>query len=185
MDFKIIYYDLTQQKQSEIENALETFKIELVKYIPKFKHLKIVSGNQSFPDILKSMHSIAVSFTGTGPLSENCLISAIMNKIENFDYTTRTIIVLPTSNIVFRNFPGAHGVCMGEKFVVLSRVYRNIIWHETAHLFGAEDHYQKQKPTFMKDICTEKEVCVMQWDPGNKDVIFCTRSIQEMTDYLR
>lgn len=77
----------------------------------------------------------------------------------------------------------AHGIaefCGDVCFLV--RVYKNILWHEAAHLFGARDHYDDNHRATQK--CKAPNLCLMQWDPGDKKCEFCAQSIKEMQTYF-
>jgi hypothetical protein len=82
----------------------------------------------------------------------------------------------------------AHGTARGQ-LCFLVRDYKNILWHEAAHLFGAEDHYDEHnhEPTrgCMDWSHPRREwSCIMQWDPGKKDCWFCPRAIKEIQRYF-
>ncbi len=57
-------------------------------------------------------------------------------------------------------------------------VAKKSIWHEVAHLLGADDHYDKdtKKP---KKICTDHLNCLMQWN-STQGKHFCSKSIAEI-----
>lgn len=97
--------------------------------------------------------------------------------------------------IVDRNFkrivgenvvPGAHGVRMiserGNGMVLCIKGYKKIIWHETAHLLGATDHYNPNSDSHeTTQDCLNPDDCVMQWNPGDT---FCEKCIEEIRNYL-
>lgn len=61
---------------------------------------------------------------------------------------------------------------------VIIKQNRVNIWHEIAHLFGAEDHYDQESKNA---ICLNK-TCIMQY--GKSEGEFCAQSIKEITDYI-
>jgi hypothetical protein len=66
---------------------------------------------------------------------------------------------------------------------LLVRDYRNILWHEAAHLFGAHDHYDENRTATPE--CEAANLCIMQWDPGHDESRrFCDQSITEMNTYF-
>lgn len=79
----------------------------------------------------------------------------------------------------------AHGIAeFGGTLCLLVRDYRNILWHETAHLFGADDHYDEKNRTATPK-CEAANLCIMQWDPGhNEHCRFCDQSITEVNTYF-
>ena len=81
---------------------------------------------------------------------------------------------------------GAHGVRMignrGNGVVLYIKAYKNIIWHEAAHLLGAKDHYNLNSDGHeaIQD-CLNPKNCVMQWNAGDT---FCEKCIDEIRTYL-
>jgi hypothetical protein len=82
--------------------------------------------------------------------------------------------------------PGAHGVRMTGKWgelVLYIKGYKEIIWHEAAHLLGAEDHYNPNSSFHETTrVCLNPDNCVMQWNRGDT---FCEKSIDEIRYYLK
>jgi hypothetical protein len=68
------------------------------------------------------------------------------------------------------------GFCMNKNMAQKS------IWHETAHVLGANDHYDENTKLPLS-ICTESHKCFMQWD-AVKGSCFCSKSIEEINQYL-
>jgi hypothetical protein len=82
--------------------------------------------------------------------------------------------------------PGAHGVRKyvfhANCLVLYIKGYKEIIWHEAAHLLGAEDHYNPNSNSHeaIQD-CLNPNNCIMQWNPGDT---FCEKSIDEIRNCL-
>src|SRR5690606_28672220 len=70
------------------------------------------------------------------------------------------------------------GEAMPGFVAVIKELNEKNIWHEIAHLFGAEDHYE---PTTRSDSCDEPN-CIMQY--GKTEGDFCSRTISEIKTYV-
>jgi hypothetical protein len=64
---------------------------------------------------------------------------------------------------------------------VISCTLEKNVWHEVAHLIGANDHYDINTSKAL-DICMD-ENCLMQY--GKKEGIFCDRTINEIKEHLK
>lgn len=184
MSLQIVYYDLTNERSKELEAGLKSFKHELSAHIPKFSELQIVSGNEQFPDILEKLRTNLDPHIQKKIISGDDASGAIKAALPGTGNHSHLMIVLPSPEITFTDNPGAHGITNGGNIVLLKRTYKNIILHETAHLFGARDHYVLKSLNNMQEICTDKERCVMQWNPADKKVVFCSETIREIQDFL-
>lgn len=66
-----------------------------------------------------------------------------------------------------------------EGFIsVIKNPLEKNIWHEVAHLFGANDHYNI---TTKDGTCSEQN-CIMQY--GKSEGVFCSETIIEINSYL-
>jgi len=70
---------------------------------------------------------------------------------------------------------------VGGEFCLNRNVERLSIWHETAHLLGADDHYDEQHQPIRE--CTLKGRCIMQWI-STLDHDFCSFAIKQMSEFL-
>jgi len=61
--------------------------------------------------------------------------------------------------------------------------YKNILWHEIAHLFGAYEHYREDDYKATSE-CEDPDSCIMQRNPGRKLCEFCGQSKREMHRYF-
>lgn len=87
------------------------------------------------------------------------------------------VSILLTGKRYDLEFP--YGVAtMGGKFCLNRNVERLSIWHETAHLLGANDHYDEQHQPIRE--CTLKGKCIMQWN-STLGYDFCSLAIEEMS----
>lgn len=68
------------------------------------------------------------------------------------------------------------GICLN------ANINRKSIWHETAHLLGAKDHYDENNKQ-QSINCTMPGNCFMQWNSLNGDC-FCLQSLREIRDHL-
>jgi len=90
------------------------------------------------------------------------------------------VSILLTGQRYDLHFP--YGVAtMGGAFCLNRNVERLSIWHETAHLLGADDHYDKQHQPIRE--CTLKERCIMQWI-STLGHDFCSFAIKQMSEFL-
>ncbi|MBP1949349.1 hypothetical protein [Virgibacillus litoralis] len=64
---------------------------------------------------------------------------------------------------------------------VISCTLEKNIWHEIAHLIGANDHYDNNTQKAL-DICMD-ENCIMQH--GKDEGVFCNRVIDEIKKHLK
>lgn len=95
----------------------------------------------------------------------------------------KVVIVSDNSVRVILGHNGAHGVSYG-RFAFLIEDYKNILWHEAAHLIGADDHYCKKDVYRAKPKCQNPDLCIMQWNPSDKPCSFCEQSIREIAEYF-
>lgn len=92
--------------------------------------------------------------------------------------------IIITGNLYKLEAP--HGVAIGDilegGICLNSNMHRNSIWHETAHLLGANDHYDKSNH-YQSIHCDDSNNCLMQWDSlkGNR---FCKNSLTEIYNHL-
>lgn len=90
--------------------------------------------------------------------------------------------IILTGNIYKLEWPYGVSTDYNEKgnICIIRNVSKMSIWHETAHLLGAHDHYDNnQKP---KKECKDPENCLMGWNKlqGN----FCDKSLEEMKYFI-
>jgi len=185
---EIVFYDLTKSHKSNVEQSLISFRSELKKHIQDFDRLKIRYGNDEYPDTFESLEATIVPLIKNGQFSTAKALHTLwknkkVSQNENF-WGNLNLIILPDSSIYFKEIPGAHGIQTDCQFAFLKECYLNIIWHETAHLFGAEDHYVKGNEYRMISECSDPDNCLMQWDPADKDVVFCSKTLEEIRNYL-
>jgi len=108
------------------------------------------------------------------PLIENSkLWSAIY---EYYPKGERFIIIgenIPTQN----NW----GDAITDLFTVIKHISEKNIWHEVAHVIGAEDHYDSDTNKAINNCMSEH--CIMQY--GKDNGILCECAINEIKDHLK
>ena len=108
------------------------------------------------------------------PLIKNPkLFSAIC---EYYPKCERFIIIgenLPTQN--------KWGDAITDLFTVIKNISEKNIWHEVAHIIGAEDHYDCDTQKAINNCMSDN--CIMQF--GKANGIFCECSINEIKGYLK
>ena len=72
---------------------------------------------------------------------------------------------------------------LGGNVCINRRTEKHVIWHETAHLLGADDHYKEKEPYKMKKICKDPTNCIMRYVSLEKNS-FCDRVKKEIDKYL-
>jgi hypothetical protein len=157
--------DIDDFLKLKIINGQETFR-ETYLFIQKLIESKIINSEIHFDDLCKNLRK------------------AMKNDVSQ-SLKIRTLICLEKNGLRFKNQPAAHGLseCNGRYAVVL-RSYKNIIWHEAAHLFGADDHYIENSRYKMKEKCSAHESCSMQFDPGDKQCYFCSTAVEEIRNNM-
>lgn len=67
---------------------------------------------------------------------------------------------------------------------VISYLEEKVIWHEVAHLIGAEDHYNRNTSFHEPlEICSDSARCIMTW--GKTEGILCSVSKHEIKNYIK
>ncbi len=104
-------------------------------------------------------------------------------------FSGNVVVISDKSITSIKGKRGAHGTSRGQLCFLIRGDYRNILWHEAAHLFGADDHYDEHNHGPIEG-CMDwlrgpgKLSCIMQWNPGENECSFCDRSISEMQRYF-
>jgi hypothetical protein len=62
-------------------------------------------------------------------------------------------------------------------FAVIKNVHKKNIWHEVAHLLGAEDHYGTGR-----NLCKSSDICIMTY--GNTEGELCEAALAEIRSYI-
>ncbi len=76
-----------------------------------------------------------------------------------------------------------HKDSISGRICINANLEKKSIWHETAHMLGADDHYVRETETETEEcICPTGKNCLMAWD--SLDMNFCQHSICEMQKYL-
>ena len=91
----------------------------------------------------------------------------------NVDNTNIAIIIIGDMKTI-NLYGDAKGIC-----AVITNDNPKNIWHETAHVFGANDHYEEDKSPSL--YCTSNN-CLMRYD--NLDGELCDASIEEVKSYI-
>jgi|GEM_PF-4466471 len=83
---------------------------------------------------------------------------------------------------------GRYGVAhRGGVLCINKFLEKKSIWHETAHLLGADDHYCEDEHEKVIKRCGDygkkKKVCLMQWD-SLKGADFCIESLKDIKYYV-
>jgi len=205
MTLKLIYYAFPRCDASLLDDYLVKFKKELSINIEQFSELEIINGNSEFTNTYRFIDSLIEPMNTEIDFDSLCdfLTRVRRNEIQlirdvypqaygffasnkNIDTNiisqsleTKTLICLEKSGLKFKEHTGAHGLS-GRRYAVTIKLYKNIVWHEVAHLFGADEHYVKNDKYKMKEKCTNKELCVMRYDPGIKLCSFCSTAQEEI-----
>jgi len=211
MKLKLVYYAF--RSNHFIMNNLSMFKNEISKSIPEFSELEIINGEENFRNtylfinhlITPMILTLEIDFEGLRlilrEVSQN-IIQTIENKYPkaykffignvNRDKISiseslriKTLICVEQNRLRIKGQPNAHGLSESNgRYAVVIKSYRNIVWHEVAHLFGSDDHYIENDVYKMKEKCTNKQLCVMQYDPGDKPCTFCSAALKEISDKM-
>ena len=98
-------------------------------------------------------------------------LSNLMYGVDNRDIAFIVIGDLKIRN----NWGDAQGIC-----AVIGNDHPKNIWHEVAHIFGADDHYDavSHLPT---SVCKSKD-CIMRFGELNGEL--CDESIKEIERYI-
>lgn len=107
------------------------------------------------------------------PLIENYKIQLAINEYSLKGQ--RFIIIgenLPTKN--------EWGDAFTDLFTVINHISEKNIWHEVAHVIGAEDHYYLDTKKAINNCMSDN--CVMQY--GKANGILCERAINEIKAHL-
>ena len=185
MTFELTYYNYTSSHPNQLGNDLQSLKADLSTHILDFATLGITDGERCHKDTHRFIGDL-VRRMGSEINFDN-MVRDLWDERERMPgLTTRTIICVEQSGLRFKENADWHGLT-GDGFcaVVLQpykNPYKNIVWHEVAHLFGAEDHYNCTNKTERAPQCTagEEEECIMQYDPGTKQCLFCSGALQEI-----
>lgn len=65
---------------------------------------------------------------------------------------------------------------------VIKKVKEKVIWHEIAHLLGAEEHYNDDATHTTSEICSDPSNCIMTY--GKLEGEPCYKSLQEIRKAL-
>lgn len=209
MKLRIVYYAIHGKNSYFLDKHLNEFKNDISKNIRDFSKLDIINGEEKYRDtycfinhiIEKMIQDSKIFFQHLTDIlrsasSDNFqrIKDNLPNVYEFFEHNKhadknkiseslrfKTLICVEGENLSINENADAHGYAEGNgRYAVLVKSYKNIIWHEVAHLFGADDHYIENDVCKMKEKCANKELCVMQYDPRDKPCSFCSTAIMEM-----
>ncbi len=205
MKFDLIYYAFPRSNQ--LDHHLHSLRNELSRNIPEFSALKIIDGEREhgvtfcfLDSLVNSMGStidvdaftrilfavradqVEALYDRYPHVREFFELNASVNRedLSRSLLTARTFICREEKGLRFKDDPSYHGLTAPRFFAVAIKSYKNIIWHEAGHLFGADDHYCRERVYEMSPECTDRESCVMQFNPGSKSCCFCTKAIDEI-----
>lgn len=93
------------------------------------------------------------------------------------------------------NTQNPYGDALPPLVAAISKMDPKVIWHETAHLLGALDHYDCDSPDIYQPSlgyyskspitnCTNPQKCIMQWNATRGDY-FCDEAIQEIKKAMK
>jgi len=74
------------------------------------------------------------------------------------------------------------GDAYGRWLTVISYLHEKNIWHEVAHLLGAEDHYDSETKLPLA-ICTNPSECIMTY--AKTKGVLCKEALAEIRNYIR
>ena len=181
MTFELTYYKYTPSHPNQLGNDLQSLKADLSTHILDFATLEITDGERCHKGTYRFIGDVVRPMGSEIDFGQ--LVRVLWNARKRMPgLTKRAIICIEQSGLRFKENADWHGLA-GDGFcaVVLQpykNPYKNIVWHEVAHLFGAKDHYPNGIEGAPK--CTAKESCVMQYDPGAKQCFFCSEALKEI-----
>jgi hypothetical protein len=179
----LLYYDLSDHAcgSDQLDEHLRRFRSELAKDIGEFATLTIRNGQEVSPGAYRFISDL---LQPTRSEIDFDVINDRLWKAREGEFGNAISRVLDSKTFIcvtggrFKQSGGAyHGLTAPNFFAVVVESYRGIVWHEAAHLFGADDHYRSENPGEMKQQCTNKVSCVMRYEPGG---IFCTEAVREI-----
>jgi hypothetical protein len=172
---KIRFFSINDDNVSQLENHISEFKKEMLSITNGLIELDLRKGNNNLKDtnIVKSLLEKSTS--------NNVFSWEIFNKLTEDILPNQKTIIFDDRIEKFEDNWFAHGQAWG-RYIVLRKLYKGIVLHELAHLYGADDHYNEIKPEQTLSICTNPAQCIMQWNPGNK---FCKESKKEILQFWR
>lgn len=182
MELKLVYYNFSGSGDSILEQYLTEFKEELSGNITSFSDIEILNGQETFRGTYNFIKQLIESKILNSEIHFDDLCSNLRKANDDISQSLKikTLICLE-KGLRFKNQSGAHGLSeFNGRYAVLLKVYKNIVWHEVAHLFGADDHYIENDTAKMKKQCSAKKKCVMQYDPSEKPCCFCSTAIEEI-----
>lgn len=205
----IVYVNLVPQKNDEIHSFLSDFA-DYVISLKGNVDISVKNAEDLFPGVNSYIEKI-LKFYGTKEEKEIRKVNAFFEVLNNhhsinevkseklcWEEDESTYEMLDEGfkrKFSFKNFkivvisghkydiPDLYGVAIHKGNVCINRcLKRESIWHETAHLFGADDHYDKNDKNH-PTTCGDKK-CLMQWDArgGNH---FCKKAIEEINEYTK
>lgn len=211
MRLKLAFYAHLQCDYSVLYDYLVKFKSELSTKIKHFSELEIINGGVRFKSTYHFIDHLIRPMNAEIDFDNLCRILRNVSKNElqlirdkfpqaykffednkNIDtneisqsLTIKTLICLRKSGLKFKGQSYAHGLSeLNGRYAVVIKSYKNIVWHEVAHLFGAGNHYIENDTSKMEEKCSDKALCVMQYDPGDKRCSFCSTSLKEISDKM-
>lgn len=210
MCLKLVFYDLSQHDYSILDHIVK-FKSELSTNIKQFSKLEIINGGVKFKSTYHFINYLIKSINTEINFNDLCwilrnvsknrlqLVSGKFLQVYRFfeddkdidtdeisqSLTIKTLICLGGSGLKFKGQSYLHGLSESNgRYAVVIKSYKNIVWHEVAHLFGADDHYIENDTSKMKEKCPDKVSCIMQYDPGDKPCSFCSTSLKEISNKM-
>jgi len=168
--------------------SLSVIRQVLDYWVKKNGMLHITDVYQSFLILYRYLTNKSIldygCFIKNGVLLDNTQQNEIISDLLGFA-NSYTALFLFNSIIITGNhyqLEAPYGVALGSIFeggiCINCNTQKNSLWHETAHLLGADDHYNETK-NYQSKGCSDPRNCLMQWD-SLKGSIFCSNVLSQL-----
>lgn len=199
MSERLIVYSCRDKKLTETYDLtvqhLRAFDKEIRDTCGEDTGIEVANGNECFPVRRAFLRRTMLDVTQDGSCNYNLFLVRILDEWYNIhdscDPVHDKVLIIAHESITRLGELAAHGIVYNEdRFAFLVQDYWQILWHEAAHLFGAEDHYRRDDHNRPAPECKDQtdqpqlRWCLMQWDPGVKDCRFCAQTIEEIRNYF-
>jgi hypothetical protein len=170
----IIKLNVLNYSNSTSDNLVQMYIDKLFKVLSN-KGVNIAEVNIQYNNT--KFFSIVKKFVDENPNNRPLIADVMFLMALNKYYSKRERFVIIGENITTENL-------WGDAFIGFLTVIKHIteqnIWHEVAHVLGAEDHYIKDSDDAIEN-CVDNS-CIMRF--GRNDGTLCTGAIDEIKLYL-
>jgi hypothetical protein len=189
MNERLIVYSCHDDatKHSATMEHLRDFATEVAAISGRGTKIEVVDGNARFRQTRVFLRTAVSKASANGSCDFDFLRDHIRRRLrggEMSDSLSGKVVIVSDTNVFSIVGSKAHGITEFKgQFCFLVKNYKNILWHEAAHLFGADDHYREDNQGARPE-CEHPDFCIMQWDPAGKPCAFCDQSKREIQKYL-